>query len=109
MGVTNSLVASIQQFTQKIDNNKKPAITQMTMDFYRYTSESGVTPVKSGALRRSAMVSSVFSEGIVRWSTPYANRRNREGSITGIANWDTVTFNRYKGILLDNYQNYLLK
>lgn len=107
MGVTNTLTAALSDFSSGIKNNESKAITQTTVDFARMTSESGIVPVKSGALRRSAMVTSSFNQGTIVWSRPYANRRHKEGSITGIALWDVVTWKIRKGTLMDNFNNYL--
>ena len=109
MAVKNSLTAAVKDFKKEVEDNMTPAMKQVSIDFYRLSSERGVTPVKSGTLRRSAMISSEFEQGIVRWTTPYAMRRNVEGSITGITYWDVVTWDRNKEQLVKNYLRYLYK
>lgn len=108
MAVSYNLADALQKYESKIINNKQKAVKQTAMDYYRFSNKTGVVPIKTGALRRSAMINSDFDAGIVRWSTPYARRRKIEGSLTGVAHYDLVTWYHYKNVLTQNFKNYLI-
>lgn len=96
MSVENELTIKLKALKNAVGGkeNVDKAMAAAALEFAKDTKENRTVPFRDGYLSDSPFRNSAsFAKGEVKWTVPYAAKMHETGGVTGVPNWDTVTWN----------------